>query len=76
MRAVAGSQLIAQENVARFAGEVADAIRLELAEQVEAGDWYGAIRLGSRHCGPACHQARSPARARQPSRKPGRRSTN
>jgi hypothetical protein len=45
VHAMAGSRLIAQEDVTRFAGEVADAIRLELAEQVEDGDWYGAIGL-------------------------------
>jgi DNA polymerase III delta prime subunit len=45
VRAMACSRLIAREDVARFAGEVADAIRLELAEQVEDGDWYGAIGL-------------------------------
>ncbi|MFJ4947043.1 restriction endonuclease [Streptomyces sp. NPDC088760] len=43
--AMGGSRLIAQEDVARFAGEVADGIRRDLAEQVEAGDWYGAIDL-------------------------------
>ncbi|MFF5488778.1 restriction endonuclease [Streptomyces virginiae] len=45
MDAMEGSRLIAQRSVERFAGEVADGIRLELAEQVEAGDWYEAIRL-------------------------------
>ncbi|MFD7324273.1 hypothetical protein ACFV9D_24780 [Streptomyces sp. NPDC059875] len=45
VHAMEGSRLIAQEDVARIAGEVADAIRLELAEQVEHGDWYGAISL-------------------------------
>ncbi|MDX2733553.1 MULTISPECIES: restriction endonuclease [unclassified Streptomyces] len=43
--AMGGSRLIAQEDVERFAGEVADGIRLDLAEQVEAGDWHGAIGL-------------------------------
>ncbi|WP_234433409.1 restriction endonuclease [Streptomyces sp. NRRL WC-3549] len=45
VHAMAGSPLLAQEDVARCASEVADAIRLELAEQVEDGDWYGAICL-------------------------------
>ncbi|MFC9948853.1 nSTAND3 domain-containing NTPase [Streptomyces pratensis] len=43
--AMGGSRLIAQEDVERFAGEVAEGIRLDLAEQVGAGDWYGAIGL-------------------------------
>ncbi|QIY60288.1 hypothetical protein HEP86_36600 [Streptomyces sp. RPA4-5] len=45
LHAMGGSRLIAQEDVARFAGEVAEGVRLDLAEQVEAGDWYGAISL-------------------------------
>ncbi|OXY90507.1 hypothetical protein [Streptomyces sp. 2R] len=43
--AMGGSRLTAPGNVERFAGEVAERIRLDLAEQVEAGDWYGAIGL-------------------------------
>ncbi|MER5618649.1 restriction endonuclease [Streptomyces sp. NPDC002215] len=43
--AMGGSRLTAQEDVERFAGEVAEGIRLDLAEQVGAGDWYGAIGL-------------------------------
>ncbi|MFE2283056.1 restriction endonuclease [Streptomyces sp. NPDC059443] len=44
-RAMGSSRLIAEEDAVRFAGEVADGIRLDLSEQVEAGDWYGAIDL-------------------------------
>ncbi|MFE6891983.1 restriction endonuclease [Streptomyces sp. NPDC057694] len=45
MDAMDGSRLIAQRSVERFAGEVVDGIRRDLAEHVEAGDWWEAIRL-------------------------------
>ncbi|MGW9068014.1 nSTAND3 domain-containing NTPase [Streptomyces yangpuensis] len=42
---IEGSRLIAQEDVGRIADEVTGTIQLELAEQVEHGNWYGAISL-------------------------------
>ncbi|MEU8495215.1 restriction endonuclease [Streptomyces lavendulae] len=44
MEAVAGSRLISDEYATRFADEVADGMRMELAELVEDGDWYFAVR--------------------------------
>lgn len=45
VRAVDHSRLIPQEDAERLAEEVAQGIRLDLAERLEADDWYGAIGL-------------------------------
>ncbi|MFG2415107.1 nSTAND3 domain-containing NTPase [Streptomyces goshikiensis] len=44
MEVVAGSRLISQEQATRFTDEIAAGMRIELAEFVEDGDWYFAVR--------------------------------